>query len=113
MRYHYGLWYTAGMELLGTLISANPAAVNQSDTATPFTLQPGTRILVHADAATFVKWVSTATGAATSSSYNLKLAAASYIVMTVPQTQKYLSVLSAAGTANVLVSAISGAEPQL
>lgn len=90
--------------LLGVIIATT--AKNQTDTATPFTIPIGHPVVIHCDAACYVKWVSTAGGAATTSSYNYRLGANETVLDKSNSTLQYLSVLSVSGTTNCYISRI-------
>ena len=86
-------------ELLGTLVATT--AVNQGNTATPFTIPTGTRLLLQTDAAVHVAWV--ATGGAATTSNGVELAADEKFFT---RSGTRLPLLSAVGTANVKVFAV-------
>lgn len=91
------------LEYLGTIIATEAAAKNQSDTATPFTIGPDSRIVVQPDAATYVALKTASTGAAVAAS-SLSLAAGSTNIIHTGARLAYLSCLrTSAGTTNVKV----------
>lgn len=79
-------------------------ATNQTDTAVPFTIPVQTPIVIHCDAACYIKWV--ASGAATTSSYNYRLGANESVLDKGGATLTLLSVLSVSGTTNCYISRI-------
>lgn len=89
------------MEYLGT-ITATTTAKNNTDTAVPFTLEQGARILIQPDVACYVALVSATTGAVTTGT-GLLIEAGQPYEIPVGVRLRYLSVITSAGTANVKV----------
>lgn len=92
------------MEHLG-VITATTTAKNNTNTAVPFTLAQGERILIQPDVACYVGFVATTTGAVTSGATGtgLQVEAGQTLELPVGNRLRYLSAVTAAGTVNLKV----------
>ena len=78
-------------------------AKNQTDTAVPFTIPKGARIVIDCDALAYMRFVTATTGAATTGAYNRK---ATFWETYNGNLYQYLSILAVAGTVNCQVSEV-------
>lgn len=95
---------TAAPKLIGVITATT--AKNQTDTAVPFTIPQYAPLLIHCDATAYVKFVSTAAGVATTSSYNYRIGAGETVMDRTNSAFAFISVLSASGTANCYISEV-------
>lgn len=94
---------------LGVITATTGAAKNQTDTAAPFTIPPGQKILIecrdastHAPTDAYLRWVNTTTGAATAAT-SLR---ASLLMTYNGGTYQYLSVLGTSVTTSCYIFAV-------